>query len=83
MGAGIGEAEMPMNFILNTAAGRGIAAGIAFYATADEALRGARFRLGNGAVLVWIVDRDGNLVLPADQVALRLESQEIFQTQLG
>ena len=74
---------MPMNFILNTAAGPGVAAGKAFYTTVDEALRGARFRLGNGAVLVWIVDRDGNLVLPADQVALRLESQDISLTQLG
>ena len=72
---------MPVNFILNAVAAPGVAAGKAFYATVDEALRGARFRLGNGAVLVWIVDRDGNLVLPADQVALRLESQDIFQTQ--
>jgi hypothetical protein len=39
--------------------------------------------LGNGAVLVRIVDRDGNVVLPADQVALRLESQDIALTQLG
>ncbi len=28
--------------------------------------------LGNGAASVWIVDGDGKLVLPADQVRLRL-----------
>ena len=43
---------MPVNFILNAAAAPGVAASKAFYATADEALRGARLRLGNGAVLV-------------------------------
>jgi hypothetical protein len=42
--------------------------------TIDEALRGAKFMLGNGADSVWIVDGDGKLILPADQVKLRLES---------
>jgi hypothetical protein len=29
--------------------------------------------LGNGAPSAWIADSDGNLVLPADQVRLRLD----------
>ena len=42
-------------------------------ASLDDALRGARFMLGNGAPSAWIADGDGNLVLPADQVRLRLD----------
>ncbi len=41
----------------------------------DDALRGAAFMLGNGASEAWIVDREGNLVLPAEQVKLRLKSE--------
>ena len=41
--------------------------------TIDEALSGADFLLGNGAASVWIVDGEGNLILPADQVRLRLK----------
>jgi hypothetical protein len=42
------------------------------FATLEDALRGARFMLGNGAPSAWIADGAGNLVLPADQVRLRL-----------
>ncbi len=55
----------------------------------DEALRGAHFMLGNGSESVWIVDNDGNLILPADQVRLRLSSPSsqppapvVLQTEL-
>jgi hypothetical protein len=41
-------------------------------ASIEEALRGANFMLGNGAASAWIIDGEGNLVLPADQVRLRL-----------
>jgi hypothetical protein len=41
-------------------------------ATIDDALRGANFMLGNGAAAVWIVDAKGDLILPADQVKIRL-----------
>ena len=41
-------------------------------ATIGEALREAEFELSGGAAFVWIVDRDGHLVLPADQIKARL-----------
>ncbi len=37
----------------------------------NDALGAAVLMLGNGAVAAWIVDRDGNVVLPAQQVKLR------------
>jgi hypothetical protein len=46
-------------------------------ATIDEALRGAKFMLGNGATSVWIADSDGKLVLPADQVRLRSDALDL------
>ncbi len=49
-------------------------------ATIDNALRGANFLLGNGAVSVWIVDSDDNLVLTAEQVRLRLKQSVSSQT---
>lgn len=42
------------------------------YSTVEGALRGARGLLGDGAPSVWIVDADGNLILPDDQVRARL-----------
>jgi hypothetical protein len=33
--------------------------------------------LGNEAASVWIADSDGKLVLPADQVRLRLDSLDL------
>ena len=75
------EGKMPRSFILNAVAAPRVAPGKSFYSTFDEALRGARFRLGNGAVLAWVIDRDGNLVLTADQVAERLKSEELTRTR--
>jgi hypothetical protein len=42
-------------------------------ATIDEALREAEFELSGGAAFVWIVDGDGRLILPADQLKAHLE----------
>jgi len=42
-------------------------------ATIDAALREAEFELSGGAAFVWIVDGDGNLVLPSDQIKARLD----------
>ena len=42
------------------------------YPTVESALRGADAILDKGADSVWIVDREGTLILPADQVRLRL-----------
>ena len=41
-------------------------------ATMDEALMEAGSALSNGSTFVWIVDGDGNHILPADQVKSRL-----------
>ena len=38
----------------------------------EKALCGAKTLLGDGAVTAYIVDSDGNLVMPADQVRIRL-----------
>jgi len=42
--------------------------------TVEAALRSADLILGKRADSVWIVDRDGNLILPVDQARLRLSS---------
>jgi hypothetical protein len=46
------------------------------YSSLDNALRGARFLLANGSAAAWIVDAQGRVVLPAEQVKLRLVSLE-------
>jgi len=56
-----------------TSATRQRATGSAFgYPTVEAALRAADVILGNGADSVWILDHAGNLILPADQVRVRL-----------
>jgi hypothetical protein len=72
---------MPRNFILNASAASSAVPRKSFYSTFDEALRGARFKISNGAALVWIIDRDGNLILSADQTAARLDSEDLVHTQ--
>ena len=42
------------------------------YATVEDALQGAKYLLGNGAASAWIVDSDGVILLPAEQVLSRL-----------
>ena len=39
----------------------------------DEALGEAAVALSSGSAFVWIVDGEGNLVLPPDQVKARLD----------
>ena len=39
----------------------------------EKALCGAKSLLGDGAVTAYVVDSDGNLILPADQVRTRLK----------
>jgi hypothetical protein len=41
-------------------------------ATLVEAIREAEFELSGGAAFAWIVDGEGHLILPADQVKARL-----------
>jgi hypothetical protein len=58
-----------------TSATRQRATGSAFgYPTVVAALRAADVILAKDAELIWIEDREGNLVLPADQVRLRASS---------
>jgi hypothetical protein len=44
------------------------------YPTIEAALGAADVILGNGADSVWILDQEGKLILPADQVRLRAPS---------
>jgi hypothetical protein len=45
----------------------------ASHATIDTALGEAEAALTSGSALVWIVDGEGNLILPPDQVNVRLD----------
>jgi hypothetical protein len=45
----------------------------AVHATVDKALGEAEAALTGGAAFAWIVDGDGNLILPPDQVNARLD----------
>ena len=64
---------MSTYFFVTPAATPGVTASSRPCGTIDEALNGAGFMLGNGAAAVWIVDGEGNLILPAEQVRLRLQ----------
>lgn len=66
--------ERPMSTIYCVHAANGIGASVmkASRTTISDALREAKLLLNGGAAFVWIVDRDGNLILPADQVRARL-----------
>ena len=72
---------MPDYFFVTPAATPGCTATSPPCTTVDEALEGANFMLGNGAEAVWIVDGEGNLVLPPEQVRIRLYPQELSATQ--
>jgi hypothetical protein len=60
-------------YFVHAATGRGVPVVKASRATIDDALREAEFELSGGAAFVWIVDGEGHLILPADQVKARLE----------
>jgi hypothetical protein len=64
---------MATYYYVTPAATPGVTASSRPCGTIDEALSGADFMLGNGAASVWIVDGEGNLILPAEQVRLRLK----------
>ena len=48
-----------------------------------DALREAKFLLGNGASAVWIDDRNGHPILPADQVMVRVAELAAASPSLG
>jgi len=64
---------MSKTYLVHATTGGGVPAVKASRATMGDALREAQFELSGGAASVWIVDREGNLTLPADQVKARLE----------
>jgi hypothetical protein len=72
---------MPNYFFVTAATTPGRTASSPPCETIDEALRGANFMLGNGADSVWIVDGEGNLVLPPEQVRTRLNPQKLSATE--
>ena len=59
-------------YFVHAATDRGVPMVKASRATIGEAFREAEFELSGGAAFVWIVDGDGRLILPADQVKARL-----------
>jgi len=59
-------------YFVHAATNAGVPMVKASRATIDEALREAEFELSGGAAFVWIVDGDGHLVMPADQIKARL-----------
>ena len=59
-------------YCVHAATSAGVLAMKASRATMDEALREAAFALSSGSAFVWIVDEEGNLILPPDQVKARL-----------
>jgi hypothetical protein len=66
------EAKMSKIYFVHAATRAGIPVMKASRVTIDEALREAEFELSGGAAFAWIVDSEGNLILPADQVRARL-----------
>jgi hypothetical protein len=59
-------------YFVHAATGGGVPVVKASRATIDEALSAAEFELSGEAVFAWIVDGEGRLTLPADQVKARL-----------
>jgi hypothetical protein len=59
-------------YFVHAASSVGVPVVKASRATIDDALREAEFELSGGAAFVWIVDGEGHLILPADQVKARL-----------
>ena len=59
-------------YFVHAATGGGVPVVKASRATIDEALSAAEFELSGEAAFVWIVDGEGRLILPADQVKARL-----------
>jgi hypothetical protein len=65
---------MPTNLetdFLASATGRGASGSDLGYPTVESTLGAADAILGNPAESVWIVDRAGNSILPADQARLQ------------
>ena len=64
---------MPTGYLVTTKSAHGAKTSNERYATVDDALRSAKALLEAGAPSVWIINSSGDLILPADQVRLRLQ----------
>ena len=64
----------PETYFLTSATRRTTSGSEFGYPTVEAALRAADAILAKDAELIWIEDREGNLILPADQVKLRVRS---------
>jgi hypothetical protein len=64
---------MSTTYFVHAAETAGVAMMKASRATIDEALKEAELELNSGAAFVWIVDGQGNLVLPPSQIKARLD----------
>ena len=64
----------PETYFLTSAAARATIGSECGYPTVEAALRAASAVLAKGPELISIEDREGNLILPADQVTLRAPS---------
>ena len=63
----------PETYFLTSATKQGATGSEFGYPTVEAALRAAD-AMKKDAELIWIEDREGNLILPADQVRLRASS---------
>jgi hypothetical protein len=64
---------MPISYFVSTLSETGHRKSPQAYPTVEEALSNASDLLSGGADEIHIVDHDGNLILPHDQVVLRLK----------
>jgi len=60
------------HYLVTTKSDHGVKTNSRPFSTVDEALDGAGVLLVAGAPLVWIVDSYGEIVLPVDQLRVRL-----------
>ena len=67
---------MPTSYLVTTKSEHAAKVSKARYATVDDALRCAKVLLEDGAPSVWIISSQGDLILPADQVRIRLHEIE-------
>jgi len=70
-------AAKPETYFLTSATRRNACGSEFGYPTVEAALRAADAILAKDGELIWIEDRGGNLILPADQVRLRASSARL------
>ena len=69
---------MTKHYLVASQFTQGVGTTNARYATVKDALRSASELLDHGAPAVFIIDSEGQLILPADQVRLRLNPTSAY-----